>query len=85
MAFRIHDVTIHLARPEEQDQIAPCTMLSGDEEGGCGQGSAGRPCQGKTEKPKPKPKPGGDKPGEDERDLASLQTRLRETLASPPL
>ena len=82
MPFRSHDLTIHLA--SRDDDVAPCTMLSGNKEGGCGQNTkVERPCQGKTEKPKPRP---GGKPGEgEERDLASLHARLREALAPPPL
>jgi hypothetical protein len=73
MAFRIHDVTLHLM-PSNAGQPGTCT---------CGPASgagAPRPCGAASGKPgdgKPKPKPAGPP----KKRLNALRAQLRETLA----
>lgn len=87
MAFRIHDVTIHLMAGGAPGACTCGPASPGQERPGCGGASGGNPPGPKPPgKPKPKgagnPSPaGGDK--NKKKALAFLRYQLREALAPP--
>ncbi len=77
MAFRIHEITIHLMAGVP----GPCMPASPDPLCPGGSPTRAEPvCKGKSDKP---PHPQGGIPGGKKRSLDLLQAQLREALAPP--
>ncbi|MEA2564306.1 MAG: hypothetical protein QOH06_5810 [Acidobacteriota bacterium] len=81
MAFRIHEITIHLmaGAPGPCMPASPDVLCPG---GSCRPTQANPGCKGKSHKPA---NPQDDVPGGKKRSLDLLQAQLREALAPLPL